>query len=368
MKILRSNLLTGLNIASRVTPKATSFPILNNVYLKAENDSLQMVSSNLESVVVLQIVADVSKSFITTLPTRELVNVVSTRPEDSVEFVYKEEDHSVRLKFGKSQATLKGMDAVDYIKIYGRDELVKKAKAKFTVETSTFLHILNRAMVAAWKDNKKETVHGVNFTIDKDLLTLMATDGLLLANMNCKIESKDNGVFFVGYPALLEIANILRMMKEPTATFVFTANNQIALLGESFYTYHGLPNAKFPDIGQYLKHDHLVNSVQIDLEPLRVALRTASIYAVDQKLKLHAAENVLTMSAYASEIGDCTETLECQTDGELTIALNSGHLNEVLRACNGKLTLYGGRPSDLAMIFENGDDTNYWMLVPFVVS
>ena len=125
MKILRSNLSTGLNIASRVTPKATSFPILNNVYLKAENDTLQMVSSNLETVVSLQMVADVPKPFTTTLPTRELVNLVSTRPEDSVEFVYKEDDHSVRLKFGKSQATLKGIDATEYIKIYDRDELTK---------------------------------------------------------------------------------------------------------------------------------------------------------------------------------------------------------------------------------------------------
>jgi DNA polymerase-3 subunit beta len=122
IKIERDVLLKPLSNVSGIVEKRHALPILSNLLIEGENNSLKFTATDLEVQISLNIQANISENFSTTVAARKLFDITRALPEQSIITVQIEEN-KVFVNAAKSKFNLQSLPPKDY-------PLMKKNEAR----------------------------------------------------------------------------------------------------------------------------------------------------------------------------------------------------------------------------------------------
>src|SRR3989304_4576009 len=95
----RSELLTGIQTVQAVVATRSTLPVLSNILLETEPDTLRLAASDLEMAIRCEVHAKVEKSGAITLPAKLLADIVRDLDEDEVEiFATKENNAQIKCR------------------------------------------------------------------------------------------------------------------------------------------------------------------------------------------------------------------------------------------------------------------------------
>ena len=170
----KSQLLQGLNIASRTVAVKSSLSLIEGILCRAGN-GIFLTGYNMETGITYEIDADVKEPGECILPAKLFGDIVRRLPEGPVTVVV-DPAFKVSIRAGFASFTISAEDAEDYPELPdvndGRPIQIPKSKLKELISGTIF----------AVADNQARPIHnGVKFEVSDTAVTTVAVDGFRLA-------------------------------------------------------------------------------------------------------------------------------------------------------------------------------------------
>lgn len=320
----RDAFFKGLQMVQSIVEPRQTLPILANVLLEADGESVGITATDLEVGARVVIPAKISKKGAVTLSARKLSEIVKELPP--AELSMKLQDNAwVGLRCGGVAYKLVGLPPGDFPSVEPPASL-----GWMSLDAKLLRNMLSQTSFAVSHDESRYALNGVLFSIQEGDLRLVATDGHRLALASRAIAGAGpNGVGIVPRKAVQELARVLGAGEEVQ---VGLGENQFGLKMPNFLLTARLIEGQFPNYEQVVPREHPRRLV-LSRMALIAALRRVSVLAEERTkpVKLLLSPGALKLSAYSPELGEAEETLSVDYAGEeITIGFNSRYLLDAL--------------------------------------
>ena len=328
LKAAQANLLDALQSVAGIVERRHTLPILANVLLRKNGDTVEFTTSDLE----IQVRTSASLGgdagqLSTTVGARKLIDILRSLPADQV-VTLTANQNKLTLQGGKSRFTLQTLPADDFPLV---NESVDFGPT-FAVPQKTLRGLINQVHFAMAVHDIRYYLNGIPFIAEGKTLTLVATDGHRLALGQAQLENEVPSKQEVILPrkTVLELQRLLK--DEDTAIEMRFANNQAKFnfSGMEFVT--KLVEGKFPDYNRVIPKNHK-NSVTLGRAPLLASLQRAAILTSEKfkGVRVNIEPGVLRIASSNAEQEEAKEELEIDYDGDaIEIGFNVTYLIDVL--------------------------------------
>ncbi|HSH44052.1 MAG TPA: DNA polymerase III subunit beta, partial [Arenicellales bacterium] len=238
--IERERLIRPLSQIAGVVERRQTLPILGNVYMRLEDDSLTLIGTDLETEVTARIDGVQGEPGECTVGARKLYDICRSIPEDTdVEISAKEDKTLVRSR--KSRFTLQSLPAGEFPRLEAEEWDVE-----FEVGQEELKRLLEKTAFAMAQQDVRYYLNGCLLECNGKVVRSVATDGHRLAKSEINLETGLEGVSQSVVPrkAVLEL---MRFLQEDQQARVQINPNHARVTGSGWVFTTKLIDGRFPD-------------------------------------------------------------------------------------------------------------------------
>lgn len=336
-KINRDHFSTGLAQVLNVVGSKATMPILSNVLIEAEKDTLTLTTTNLDLGIRCKIKAEIKEPGAITLPVKRLATIVRELPNLEVS-VDASPNHQVKLTSGGSTFRIMGLAKDEYPPLpeFGNEHL-------FTLEQAELTSMLRSVAYAQSTDETRYILNGVYFNFTEGKLTLVATDGRRLALVSKELDVPADGTGSIILPAKT-VSELQRMLdkgeklkvsfNDRRAAFQINTDKDSSGLVDSIYLYSKVVEGNYPNYQQVIpKETH--QRIKLEREFLLQGIHRAALVCSEKanSVKLKVSTNLLEITAQSPDFGEAHESMAIGYSGpEFQVAFNPAFLIDPLKA------------------------------------
>lgn len=316
----------ALNQVQHVVSARTTLPILSNVLIEADDDGLQLSTTDLDVTITKRIAADVSRTGATTMPARRLASIVRELPTSDIDFEVND-DNAATVKSGPSFFKILGLPSSEFPTIGEFGE----AK-EFTIDQKLLKEALRKTSYAISTDETRYVLNGVNCLIGEGMLTLVATDGRRLAMVEQDLEFPAGNEIGVIIPTKA-VNELQRLLNDSGELKVALTESQASFELNDSHLITKLIEGNYPNFRQVIPGD-ANHRVTIEREVLLNAVKRVSLLVNEKtnSIKFSFEDHRLAISANSPEIGEAEEVIDVRYDGpKLAVAFNPEFVMAPLR-------------------------------------
>lgn len=359
----KRELVEALQIVSKAVAAKPQTPIMSGIYLRAENNTLELQANNYELGLVAKIPAQVEEPGQLVATGRYLQEVVRRLPGETVAFAYRKEENIVQIQSDTSNFTLLSMNASEFPTIrYLEDQL------SFTIKDNVLRKLIKKTVFSCATDESRPIFTGCYMDINDTLITMAATNTHRLS-VKTAIFDENIGNIRIIIPSrvLNELMHIINS-DIPTDVRVTCSHNQISFECDNIYITSRLIEGQFPDyqniIPKSFATEARMNTSELIAAVDRVALISrANDYNI---IRFEFSGQKLHISSNNPEIGNAEDTVAAEITGpDVNIAFNAQYIVDVLKnldeeECRVELN----QPLQPAAIHEGSDSTFIYVVTP----
>ena len=328
LKAAQAKLLEALQSVAGIVERRHTLPILANVLLRKNGDSIEFTTSDLE--IQVRTSADLggdAGQMSTTVGARKLIDILRSLPADQT-VTLSTAQNKLTLQGGKSRFTLQTLPADDFPLV---NESVDFGPT-FSVPQKTLRELINQVHFAMAVHDIRYYLNGILFIAEGKMLTLVATDGHRLALAQSQLEQDVPSKQEVILPrkTVLELQRLLK--DTDTAIEMRFANNQAKFLFGEMQFVTKLVEGKFPDYNRVIPKNHK-NAVVLGRAPLLASLQRAAILTSEKfkGVRVNIEPGLLRIASSNAEQEEAKEELEVDYSGDaIEIGFNVTYLIDVL--------------------------------------
>lgn len=364
----KNNIASALSLVSTVAAKNINLPILNNVLLKATEQKVEIVVTNLELAIVVSVRAKIEQEGDFTVPAKTLSDFINLLPEETVEFSLV--DNELQITCAKSSTKIKGMSAEDYPVIPSAEDgdgyLFNEADLKKG---------LSQVIPAAARNDIRPELSGLLFGFYPEKskeLVIAATDSYRLAEKKLKILQGEKG-FRVIIPirTAQEISHILsgnlEGEKENTVR-VLLSESQIVVNYGSVQIISRLVDGQYPDYEQIIPKEFKTTGV-FSISQMTKEIKAAGLFCSESvngvEFKLSSEKGVVKVSSTSTQTGEYESEVTAQVDGEEnSILLNHRYVLDGLNNLTGEEGVLKLINSDSPCLLSGNNNDYLYIVMP----
>ncbi|MBU0597050.1 DNA polymerase III subunit beta [Patescibacteria group bacterium] len=363
----RENLSRALDSVSGVAGKHVNLPILVNILINAEDSKVELISTNLELAVKVNLRAKVEKKGSFTVPAKTLNEYVHLLNDEQVELEL--ERNELKVTCGNSSTKIKGTTAEDFPVL---PEIEEKSTYQLLVEP--LRDSLLKTAVAAAKNEIRPELSGVFFNFfgeGSKGLTLAATDSYRLAEKKLSVASgEDPAICIVPGRAVQEMIRLLNLEKEEGNSQVVLAlsEGQIILRFGSVELSSRLVDGTYPDYYQIIPSEFKTTSffpVDIMTNKIKAAslFTTTGVNAVS--FDFNVSDGNIGVSSTSTQKGEHISQVDAELTGEEnSILLNHRYLLDGLQQMSGDVEFSMNSADSPCLIKEKGKNDYVYIVMP----
>ena len=320
----RDAFLKGLQMVQNIVEPRQTLPILANVLLETDGDTVRLTATDLEVGARVSVPARVAGKGAITVSARKLAEIVKELP--AADLALRVQDNaSVALKCGTASYKLVGMAPDDF------PPVVPAEKATWLkVEGKALREMLGQTSFAVSHDETRYALNGVLFALAGKDARLVATDGHRLAMARRTLGNV--GAATTGIVPRKAITEIMRVLGTGEDVEIALTENQFVLQMPNFIMTARLIEGQFPNYEAVVPKAH-PGKLVISRAALTSALRRVAVMAEERNkpVKFVLAPAALKLSASSQDLGEAEETLDVDYAGaEVTIGFNSRYLLDAI--------------------------------------
>ena len=316
-----------------IVEKRSTIPILSNVLIHAENDSIRLIATDLEVGMKTSYPATVKKSGKITVSAKKLYEIIRELPEGEVSFVAKE-NCWIELRCGKALFNIVGLSPEEFPYFPDTEE-----QNYFDIPADLLKEMIEKTAYAISTDETKYNLNGIYFRGSEEgeskNLRLVATDGHRLALFEANLDV--SGIPQLQTGVILPRKGVQELRKiteegEGNVELGFFDNNAVVRRDQTTIVMR-LVDGDFPDYGRVIPKTR-DQEAYIDRDALLHVLKRIAILASERSrgVKLRLAPKVLELSSSNPELGEAREDLEIDYQGpEVIIGFNARYLLDILQ-------------------------------------
>ena len=292
--------------------------------------SITLTGSDLETSTKAILKADITSKGKVLVPGRLLAEIARALPNKPITFLL--DGTRVLVTAGSAKFTLPTLSVNEY------PNLPELPETAGLIASDLFTTAVNQVAIAAGKDDSLPTLTGVHIEINKNNITLAATDRYRLAVRELTWQAKDGNIevnTLVRARTLSDAAKSLTTHSQVTLALSPTGSNEklIGFISELKTMTSRTLDGTFPPFKHLLPTESVAQAV-IEVAPfLDSVRRVALVTDKTVPLRLIFTHNSLQLEAGAGEEAQATEELEIIYNGEdINIAFNPTYLTDGLQA------------------------------------
>ena len=330
--IAKEHLMNGLQAVQNIVGSRTTLPILSNVLLRGQENSLELTATDLDVTVSCSVEAAIKKEGAVTVPVKRLFAIVRELNSGELD-VEVDEKNACKLKAGASFYKINGLPAEEFPPSPKFSE-----KRKLVVPQEKVKGMLRRTSFAVSTDETRYVLNGILMSLKDHKITMVATDGrrLALTDEEVDVGPDSEAEFIVPTKAINELNRLLKGTGDVEIKFT---ENQVSFdlkdeKESSVVVVSKLVEGNYPNFKQVIPGE-ATERVALVREELLQALRRAEIMTSEKSnsVKLTFTKNNLAITANTPEVGEGRESLAINYKGkDLAIAFNPGYLLDPLKA------------------------------------
>lgn len=317
--------------ASRSAATRPLMPYLLGILIEADGDRLTLSGYDLEVSGKASIDAEVATSGRTLVPGRLLAEISRLLPARPVTLVL--EGSKVMVTCGSARFSLPTLAISEY------PALPELPEASGTIAGDLFAAAVAQVAIAAGKDDSLPVLTGVHVEVEKDRLTLVATDRYRLAvrELAWKSDGDQTTTALIRGRTLNDAARALAHADEVSVGLTpSTANEQrVGFAADGRVMTSRLLDGTFPPY-RHLLPAEASTLVVVEVAPfLEAVRRVALVTEKNIPMRLSFANETLTLEAGGGEEAAASEEIPVTIEGDdISIAFNATYLADGLSAVN----------------------------------
>jgi len=369
---LQENLKHGLLIVSNATSKNINLPILNNILIKAKDNIIQLVSTNLEIGIVHNIRGKIDNEGEFTVNSRVITDYVNLLPGDKVSI--EEKDGELLVECQNYKTKVKGQEAKEFPLLPSVEK-----DGFYEVDVVQFKKALAQVVFAVSNNELRLELSGVFFSFSQDGLTLAATDSYRLAEKRIRIKSsniKGDKKVIVPVKTAQDLTRIISLLEdfgekadEGQTVKIYLSDNQILFSFKSTELISRVISGQYPDYQQIIPSE-FKTSILVDRQELTRAVKASAIFSKtginDINLIFFPDKNETIISSASGQTGESSTNLQCSVTGENNDAtVNFRYLLDGLNNIETKkIKIEVINNSTPCLIKGEGDDSYLYIIMP----
>jgi DNA polymerase III subunit beta len=345
----RAALLKSLGHVHRVVERRNTIPILSNVLLFAEGQSLLLKATDLDLEVTDRLPADVSNAGATTVPAHVLYDIVRKLPDGAqVSLESHGESGQLQLRSGRSRFNLQSLPDADFPDLATGD-----LSHNFKLAPAELKRLIDKTQFAISSEETRYYLNGIFLhTVDvggHTMLRAVATDGHRLARVEVAAPKGALGMPGVIVPrkAVAEIQKLAENLDQDIRVEISAAKARFTFgdrsaRSEQVVLTSKLIDGTFPDYMRVIPSGNDKRLI-VERDPFKVAVdRVATISSErGRAVKLTLAGSKLTLSVTNPDLGSAVEELDVDYDSSpIDIGFNARYLLDITEQLDSDTVLF----------------------------
>ena len=346
----RDPFLKALQMVHNVVEPRPTMPILANVLIEADGDSLRLTATDLELAARVSLPAQVAKPGAVTLSARKLLEIVKEQAAAPL-LLRVQENAWVVLRCAGSSYKLVGLGPEDFPGV-----MSVEPPSWVDLDGKVLREMLAQTSFAISQDESRYALNGILFSARDGELRLVATDGHRLA-LASRMVGTETGTLS-GIVPRKAVHEIQRILGAGEAVQIGMGENHFVLKMPNFLLLSRLIEGTFPNYEQVVPRGH-PHRLVLGRAPLSAALRRVSVLSEERTrpIKVTVGGETIKLMAYHPEFGEAEEALPLEYAGEeITIGFNSRYVLDALGAQDTEqvvVELKDGLSPGVVKSFEN---------------
>ncbi len=368
-KISRSVFFKTLSHLQGIVDKKNSLPILSNILIEAKDNSLTLSSTDMDISIIEIIGCSVAEDGATTINSQILYDIVRKINDNSEIEIISNDGKLLTLRADGSRFSLACLPKEDY-PIIDQDNNGTNVK----INSKVLFKLIDKTKFAISNEETRYFLNGLYFNIsnenDKNIVTLVGTDGHRLAKFSYSIEDKIDQIPGVIIPKKT-IYELSKLLSETTSDVkISISSNKIVFNIENIIFISKLIDGSFPDYKRVIPRDNS-NILKINRETLLSAVDRVSTIANEKSpvIKFKLFQNILNLNTINNEKSTASEDLMTIYDGdEIEIGFNSKYIMDIVNNLEDEeITINFKDNSSPIIALENSNNNLVYVLMPMRV-
>jgi len=331
IKTTKENMLDGINIIQNIINPRTNLPILSNILIDAQKDSIKLIATDLDIGISYEMKVEVLEEGGITFPAKRFGDIIKELPDGALEIVTKK-NNAINITSENCMFKIMGLPKEEFPKLpeFKDKEVIK-------IEQAVLKEMVDLTAFAVSHDETRYILNGALLKIKNEKLTLVATDGRRLAVVERNLTIAPNKEIAIIVPIKTFQELHRNLQEEGELSLVLGSNQALFDLG-SIIIISRLIEGEFPDYQQVIPPP-AETKITLDRQVFISAVRRAALLVTPDyqaiRLEVFAAKggkSKLVISKSTPDIGESREELEVDYSGkEQVVGFNPQYLVDVLR-------------------------------------
>ena len=357
-----SQLLKQLQHIAGVINANTVLPILEDFLFEVEKNKLNVVATDLETVMRIQLEIEAKDSGKVCIPARILIDSLKNIPDQPLTFNI-DKNFAVEITSDNGKYKVMGENPDNFPKEPAADDTTG-----FTMTASALVTAINKTLFAVSNDDLRPAMTGVYFELNKDYVQFVATDAHRLVRYKRTDAKAPKTDSFIVPRKPLNLLKAALPDNQDEITISYNSNHLFVKHGTTQMSCR-LIDARFPDYKVVIPADNPYK-MTVGKGDFQSALRRVNVFSnkSTNQVVLNISGSELQLAAQDVDFSfEGNERMKCQYDGEdLAIAFNARFLIEMLNAADSdEVRLELATPTKAGIIkpTEADDEEELLMLV-----
>lgn len=328
LEIDKKDLLGLIGKTQNIVEKRNTMPILINVLLEADQNTLKVFATDLEVSLTDQVKVQVHQTGKVAVSAKSLFDIAKELSEGPITLI-KKENNWLEIKQGKYTSKIVGISSEEYpiFPTYNSQGFIN-------IDAQVLKEMIDKTIYSVSNDETRYHLNGVFFELSpQGGIKMVATDGhrmSLVSKPLSEIKVAATQGVIIPRKGLHEIKKILEGIE---------GNVDIAIEGSQFVLKHSstilmirLIEGKYPNYQQFIP-PNLPQKVMIERESFLTSLKRVSLLAnaKSKAVLLNLSNGKMEISSNNPELGDAKEEIEVEYKGaDLKIGFNAKYMTDIL--------------------------------------
>jgi DNA polymerase-3 subunit beta len=350
--VRKNDLVRELQLVQGIVERKNSIPILANVLAEARGGELRIAATDLDVSLRCGCTAKVQTEGAITLAAKKLFEIARALPDSDIKIKVLP-DSWTQIECEKVTYKMAGLPREDF------PSLPEARSGKgIEIPADALRDLIARTAFAITAEDARYYLAGALFVLEKDGLSMVATDGHRLSYARRKVALKvtETQKVLVPRKAIHELAKLLE--GEETTTFQPVENHLVFGVGDRTLA------SKTID-GQFPAYEKVIEikgdkSAQVPREAFATAIRRVSLVSSERSraVRVILGKGQLELVASSPDLGEARETLSVEYQGSpVEIGFNAQYLLEFLAAAATEAIVLEVKDADSQGILQPHGDT-----------
>ena len=366
----RGALLRAMGRAQSVVERRNTIPILGNVLIEAEGNSVSFRATDLDIEVIDRAPAMVLRAGATTVPAHTLHEIVRKLPDGAmVELAEEPAGQRLEVRAGRSRFSLQTLPRDDF-PVMASSEY----SANFACPAPVLRRLFDKTKFAISTEETRYYLNGVYMHAaegpDGPVLRCVATDGHRLARIDAPLPEGAEGLPGVIVPRKT-VGELRKLVDDDEAKIaVSVSETKVRFAAPDVTLTSKVIDGTFPDYARVIPTGN-TRRLEVDAKEFAQAVdRVATVSSERSRaVKMAIEDDRLILSVNAPDSGAADEELAvAYGDERLEIGFNAKYLQEIAGQVDRENAVFlFNSPGDPTLMREGNDESAVYVVMPMRV-